>query len=148
MAGIIDTNILLYAVNADAEEHRIATDFLRRAGRSADQWYLSEGILYEFLRVSTHPKVFEKPLSWKAAMQFLRPFLASPNFRILSAEDGHWTLLEKVLGGLIHPAGNLFFDIRTFVLMYEHGIGKIYTMDNDFLQFPGIKVINPLLTKG
>lgn len=89
MAGIIDTNILLYAVNADADEHKVAADFLRQAGRSADQWYLSEGILYEFLRVSTHPKVFEKPLSWKAAIQFLRPFLHSPSFRILAAEDTH-----------------------------------------------------------
>jgi len=148
MAGIIDTNILLYAVNADADEHKAAADFLRRAGRSADQWYLTEGILYEFLRVSTHPKVFERPISWKDAMQFLRPFLLSPNFRILTAEEGHWTLLEEMLGGLIHPAGNLFFDIRTVVLMHEHGIREIYTVDNDFLQFPGIKIINPLSPRG
>ena len=147
MAGIIDTNILLYAANADAEEHKVASDFLRRAGRSADQWYLTEGILYEFFRVSTHPKVFEKPLSWKEAIQFLTPFIVSTNFRILTAEDGHWTLLEEVLGGLIHPAGNLFFDIRTVVLMYEHGIREIYTTDTDFLQFSGIKVINPLSLK-
>ena len=147
MAGIIDTNILLYAVNADAEEHRVATDFLREAGRSADQWYLTEGILYEFLRVSTHPKVFEKPLSWKAAVQFLRPFLGSPSFRVLAAEETHWALMEKVLSKLIHPAGNLFFDIRTVVLMHEHGIREIYTTDTDFLQFAGIKVVNPLLPK-
>jgi len=147
MAGIIDTNILLYAVNADAEEHRVAADFLREAGRSADQWYLTEGILYEFLRVSTHPKVFEKPLSWKAAVQFLRPFLGSPSFRVLAAEETHWAIMEKVLSKLIHPAGNLFFDIRTVVLMHEHGIREIYTTDTDFLQFAGIKVVNPLLPK-
>jgi|GEM_PF-2188999 len=41
MGGIIDTNILLYAVNADAEEHKVAVGFLRHAGRSADQWYLT-----------------------------------------------------------------------------------------------------------
>jgi len=147
MAGIIDTNILLYAVNADAEEHKMAADFLRQAVRSADQWYLTEGILYEFLRVSTHPKVFEKPLSWKASLQFLHPFLHSPSFRILAAEETHWSLMEEVLSKLIHPAGNLFFDIRTVVLMHEHGIREIYTTDTDFLQFHGIKVVNPLLPK-
>lgn len=147
MAGVIDTNILLYAVNADADEHEMAVDFLRHGGRSADQWYFTEGILYEFMRVSTHPKVFEKPLSWKASLQFLRPFIVSPNFKILTAEDGHWTLLEEVLGGLMYPAGNLFFDIRTVVLMQEHGIREIYTTDTDFLQFSGIKVINPISLK-
>jgi len=147
MAGIIDTNILLYAVNADADEHDVSANFLRQAAHSADQWYFTEGILYEFLRVSTHSKVFEKPLSWKAAAQFLSPFLHNQNFRIIAAEDTHWDMLEEVLSKLHHPAGNLFFDIRTVVLMREHGIREIYTADTDFLQFPGIKVVNPLSPK-
>jgi predicted nucleic acid-binding protein len=28
--------------------------------------------------------------------------------------------------------------------MREHGVREIYTTDTDFLQFSGIKVINPL----
>ena len=46
--------------------------------------------------------------------------------------------------GLHAPVGNLFFDIRTAVLMREHGIRVIYTADTDFLQFEEIEVINPL----
>lgn len=56
-------------------------------------------------------------------------------------------MLEKVLSNLHYPAGNLFFDIRTVVLMHEHGIRQIYTTNTDFLQFPGIKVVNPLSPK-
>jgi toxin-antitoxin system PIN domain toxin len=144
VAGIVDTNILLYGANADAEEHEAAVRFLQEAGASADQWYLTEGILYEFLRVSTHPRVFPRPLRWREAWAYLTPFLASPSFRVVTAGDGHWVLLEQVLGDLTHPAGNLLFDVRTVVLMREHGIRDIYTTDTDFLQFAGIKVINPL----
>jgi len=144
MAGIIDTNILLYAANRDAEENKAAAAFLRAAVESADQWYLTEGILYEFLRVSTHFRVFDKPLSWKQSLQFLRPFLTSSNFLILGAGDGHWAILERVLASLTHPAGNLFFDICTVALMREHGIKRIYTVDTDFLQFADIEVVNPL----
>ncbi len=144
MAGIIDTNLLLYAANRDADEHAAAAAFLYAASGSAEPWFLTEGILYEFLRVSTHPKVFQKPLSWREALSFIMPFLESSSFLILSAEERHWTLLEEILGKLIHPAGNLFFDIRTAVLMREHGVREIYTTDTDFLQFPDIKVINPL----
>lgn len=56
-------------------------------------------------------------------------------------------MLEKVLSNLHYPAGNLFFAIRTVVLMHEHGIRQIYTTNTDFLQFPGIKVVNPLSPK-
>jgi toxin-antitoxin system PIN domain toxin len=146
MAGIIDTNILLYAANRDADEQRAATAFLYHAANSGEQWFLTEGILYEFLRVATHPRVFQRPLSWREALSFLKPFLDCSSFLILNTEERHWTLLEEALAKLTHPAGNLFFDVRTAVLMREHGVRTIYTVDTDFLQFPDIHVINPLRT--
>jgi uncharacterized protein len=144
MAGIIDTNILLYAANKDCDEHSAAAGFLVQAATSPEPWFLTEGIVYEFLRASTHPKVFPKPLDWKESMRFLKPFLESANFLILTAAELHWRLLEETLALLTHPSGNLFFDIRTVALMREHGIREIYTADTDFLQFPQIKVVNPL----
>ncbi len=48
------------------------------------------------------------------------------------------------MSDLTYPAGNLFFDIQTAVLMREHGIKRIYTTDTDFLQFSEIEVVNPL----
>lgn len=144
MAGVIDTNILLHAANRDSDEHPAAAEFLARAATSSEQCFLTEGIVYEFLRVATHPRVFPKPLEWKEALRFLKPLLQSPSLLVLTADERHWTLLEELLGSLTHPAGNLFFDIRTVTLMREHGVREIYTADVDFLQFPDIKVINPL----
>ncbi len=144
MAGIIDTNILLYAANKDVEEHSIAVSFLGGAAGSSGDWFLTEGILYEFLRVSTHPRIFERPLAWKEALRFLRPFLISHHFHILIAGDDHWAMLEIILGELVRPSGNLFFGIRTVALMREHGVREIYTTDTDFLQFRDLQVINPL----
>lgn len=144
MSGFIDTNILLYGANADAEEHDAARAFLSDIGATADPWYLSDGVVYEFLRVATHAKVFPRPLHWREALAFVAPVLGADNVRILRPEAGHWTLLTEVLGELTHPSGNLFFDVRTVVLMREHGIRRIYTTDTDFLQFSGLDVVNPL----
>jgi len=144
MAGMIDTNILLYAANQEAEEHAAAVDFLHKAAATPGPWFLTEGILYEFMRVCTHPKVFERPLTWKETVHFIRPLIMSRRFDILTAGELHWEILEKILGDLTRPSGNLFFDIRTVVLMHEYGVREIYTTDTDFLQFPGIKVVNPL----
>ena len=66
------------------------------------------------------------------------------NVHILRVEGSHWSLLAALLAELTHPSGNLFFDVRTVVLMREHGVRRIYTTDTDFLQFPGIEVVNPL----
>ncbi|MBA4392282.1 MAG: hypothetical protein C0407_01900 [Desulfobacca sp.] len=144
MAGVIDTNILLYGVNGEAEEHRAALAFLHRTAASGEPWFLTEGICYEFLRVATHPKVFTQPLTYKEALRFLQPFWRSSSFEILVAGEDHWNLLQEITKETTHPSGNLFFDIRTVTLMREHGIREIYTSDTDFLQFKGITVIHPL----
>jgi uncharacterized protein len=144
MSGLIDTNILLYAANSDSDEHQNAYQFLAHAAITADPWYLTEGIIYEFLRVSTHARVFPHPLTWKKALEFVNPLLTNDNFMLLVCADDHWNELEKTLETLSYPSGNLFFDIRTVILMKEHGIRRIYTTDTDFLQFTGIEVVNPL----
>ena len=92
------------------------------AGQSAEHWYLTEGIVYEFLRVATHPRVFARPLAKRQALAFLEPFWNAPTFTILTAGDRHWELLKQEVLAIPHPVGNLFFDIRTLVLMREHGI--------------------------
>ena len=77
---------------------------------------------------------------------FLDALLEQDCFRLLSVSARHWETLRDVVAKLHHPAGNLFFDIRTAALMREHGVRKIYTSDRDFLQFSGVEAIDPLVT--
>src|SRR5262245_20742107 len=135
---------MLYGANSDAVEHVRAREFLAEVGTTRDSWYVTDGILYEFLRASTHAKVFPRPLTWREAVDFLQSFVDADNVYVLRVGDEHWPLLTEVLGELTHPSGNLFFDVRTVVLMREHGVRRIYTTDTDFLQFSGIEVVNPL----
>lgn len=144
MGGVLDTNLLLYAANADAPENEAAVAFLTRAAAAAEGWYLTEGICYEFLRVSTHPAIFPRPLSADEALSFLEVLLEQERIGLLAASARHWAALRDLLGELHHPAGNLFFDVRTAALMREHGVRKIYTSDRDFLQFSDLEVLDPL----
>lgn len=144
MGGVLDANVLLYAANADAPENAAAVELLTRTAASAEVWYLTEGICYEFLRVSTHPAVFPRPLSAAEALSFLGALLERETFLLLAASARHWKTLGELVAELHHPAGNLFFDIRTATLMREHGVRKIYTSDRDYLQFPGVETVDPL----
>ena len=106
--------------------------------------FLTEGICYEFLQVATHQRVFTTPLRSDEAVSFLSTMIEMRNITVLSATFRHWKTLSGVLKELHFPSGNLFFDIRTAALMFEHGVSVIYTADADFFQFSELQVINPL----
>jgi toxin-antitoxin system PIN domain toxin len=145
MSGLIDANLLLYAVNADAAEHPRAHEFLAGNLASSDAWYLTEGIVYEFFRLATHPGVFERPLTWEQALRFVRVLYNRENVTVLNAGVDHWSTLAATLPQLRYAAGNQFVDIRSYVLMREHGIKTIYTANAAFHQLDDIRVVNPLL---
>jgi predicted nucleic acid-binding protein len=95
--------------------------------------------------VSTHRRVFPRPLSAAQALGFLGILLARDEVAILSPALRHFDVLREVVKDLGNPAGNLYHDVHTAALLREHGIPEIITADTDFLQFRFLKVTNPLL---
>jgi uncharacterized protein len=142
---LVDTNILLHAVNSESPDHRRARGFLDQHMTARTAWATTWPILYEFLRVSTHPRVFQRPLKPQQALAFVARIVAIPEVTLLAATDRHAEVLEEVVRGIGHPAGNLFHDIHTATLLREHGVAEIVTADTDFLQFRFLRVVNPLL---
>ena len=145
MRFLIDTNIFLHSVNTGSPHHEAAREFLESHLRNRTAWCTTWPILYEFLRVSTHRKVFPKPLRPKQATAFVRQIVSLDEVVMLGATERHASTLADTIGELSDPSGNLFHDIHTAVLMREHGVPEIVTADTDFLQFRFLKVLNPLL---
>jgi toxin-antitoxin system PIN domain toxin len=142
----VDTNVLVYAADADSRFHAPCRAWLERQQARADAWYTTWAILYEFLRVTTHPRVMRRPWRAPAAWEFVAALLASPGLAVLSPTERHADVAEQVISELPHLAGNLLHDAHTAILMREHGIGRICTRDTDFNQFPFVEVIDPVRT--
>lgn len=140
----VDTNILVYAADADSQFHIPCRDWLERQRARPGAWYTTWGIVYEFLRVTTHPRVLRRPWSTPAAWKFVTTLLASPGLDILVPTKRHSDVAEEVILELPYLAGNLLHDAHTAILMREHGIGRICTRDTDFNRFPFLEVIDPL----
>ena len=143
---VVDTNLLLYAVNPMSPEHARARALVEEWRRGDRQWFVTWNIIYEFLRVSTHLRVFPNPLSLVDANAWIAALLGGRPDRILVATDRHRQVLEHVVASHPHVRGNPVHDLHIAALMMEHGIPEIRTADADFHQFGFLRVVNPLVT--
>jgi len=142
---VVDTNLLLYAVNPDSPDHKLARAGLEEWRMGARSWFLTWGLIYEFLRVSTHPDVFRRPLDLDTAWAWVTAVLAGRRSGILVETDRHGEVLAELARGHPRLRGNPIHDLHTAALMREHGVTEIRTADTDFHQFRFLDVVNPLV---
>jgi toxin-antitoxin system PIN domain toxin len=141
---VVDTNVLIYAADEDAPAHRACRGLLENWRRQQSVWYTTWGVLYEFLRIVTHPRVLRTPWTSNKAWTFVDAMLGSTALSLLVETDRHAAVVEQVLREVPHLSGNVIHDAHTAILMREHGIRRIYTRDTDFHRFPFLEVIDPL----
>lgn len=140
---LVDTNVLLYAINKDAERHTTSRQFIEWVVNGSQPWALSWGIAYEFLRVATHPRVFRRPLSVGRAYEFLDAILLCDHCVLLTETIYHQKVMQDAIGEVHRVSGNSIHDLHHAILMREHGIKDIVTYDSDFRAFPWIVVCRP-----
>ena len=142
---VIDTNLLLYSVNPDSPDHARSRSLLEEWRGGSSSWFLTWGIVYEFLRVSTHPRVFPAPLTLDLAWAWVEALLAGGRAGILMETERHAEVLRELAAEHPRLRGNPVHDLHTAALMREHGVLEIRTADTDFHQFPFLQVVNPLM---
>jgi predicted nucleic acid-binding protein len=133
---LVDTNILVYAINADSPKNKVAQAFLQEHVHELE---ISHQNIFEALRVLTHVK-FSKPMKPKDAQEAVMAIaeecrIIIPNYKThhLSLE---WIKEHELLG-------NKIFDAYLAATAVSNGVYVIAT-DNgkDFERF-GVTVVNP-----
>jgi predicted nucleic acid-binding protein len=94
------------------------------------------------MRVTTHPRVMRKPWSVARSWGFVSALLGSPGLGVLVPTERHTDVAKEVIAELPWLSGNIIHDAHTAILMREHGILRICTLDADFHRFPFLDVIN------
>lgn len=95
-----------------------------------------------FLRIVTHPRVFDPPSSWAQAYRFAAGVRSSPRAVPVQPGRRHWSIFER-LGTEAGVRGNLVPDAFLAALAIESGCEWI-TTDRDFARFPGLRWRHPL----
>lgn len=141
---VFDTNVLVYAGRDDSEFHVPCRRRLAQARTGSSLVFLTWNVCYEFLRVITHPRIYPQPWDLAEGRSFLATLLESPNFGLLLPTEQHQLVLSEIARELPDIRGNLVHDMHTAVLMREHSITQICTLDSDFCRFPFLEIVNPL----
>ena len=141
---LADTNVLVYAANRSTPEHARCRALLDGWRSGSTPWCTTWGVLYEFLRVVTHRRVFRTPFTADDAWAFVSALLASPALNLLTETPRHADVVAQTIAEVPLLSGNLLHDAHTAILMREHGVRRIYTRDADFHRFPFIEVIDPM----
>jgi len=147
MSVTIDANVLLYASDVQSPRHRPARELLERLGAGPDIVYIFWPVAMAYLRIATHPGVFEHPLDPEAARGNLTALLGRAHVRCPGESDGFWRVYGETVGDDV-IRGNLVADAHIAALMRQHGVGVIWTADRDFRRFASVSARDPYLVTG
>ena len=139
---LVDANLLLYAVNSAAAEHRAARDWLDARLSGTEEVGFPWPVMLAFLRIATHPGLFPRPLSIQTATGKIEAWLGQPVARVVDPSADHLGRFLELLR-LTQCSGNLVQDAHLAALAIEQG-ATLCSTDADFSRFPGLKWLNPL----
>jgi hypothetical protein len=140
---LVDANVLVFAYNEAAVEHKAARKWLAENLAGATPVCFSWIVLMAFVRVSTNKKIFIKPYSTNEAFDIVEDWLSAPNSKIVEPGDEHLRLAKRLANQTGVYGANLT-DVHLAALAIEHGL-SLATTDSDFQAFDGLKLVNPLV---
>lgn len=139
---LIDVNVLVNAFREAAPEHAAYRAWLTSTIAKDEPFALSELVLSGFVRIATHPRVFDPPASVAEALAFADAIRSQPNAVIVAPGSRHWGIFTRLCTGSA-AKGNLVADAYLAALAMESGCEWI-TGDRDFSRFPGLRWRHPL----
>ena len=137
-----DANLLLYAYDSASPFHSPAARWWAALLSGVEPVGLCPVVVFAFLRLSTHAKVFDRPMTVTEASQRIASWLARPNVRLLVAGPGHVESVCRLLTKA-GTGGNLVTDAQIAAFALEYG-ATVHSADTDFSRIAGVIWENPL----
>ena len=139
---LLDVNVLVYAHRNDAPNHARYRDWLESVANSDAAYGLSDLVLAGFLRVVTHPRVFNEPTPLTTALTAMAEIRDRPNCVSVTPGERHWEIFTRLCRES-EARGNIVADAYLAALAIESGSEWI-TTDRDYARFAGLRWRHPL----
>ena len=139
---LLDANLLLYAVHKRADQHEPAAAWLTEQLNGPRRVGFPWQSINAFLRISTHPRAFQRPLDPSTAWERVTDWLATPVAWLPHPGPEYQRIFAELIG--THQVrGNLIPDAALAALAIEHGV-VLASTDTDVARFRGLRWENPL----
>ncbi len=138
-----DANLLLYACDQSSPFHHKAVVWFESIMNGTQPVILLPPVVFAFVRISTHPRIFTDPLSVGEASAHVRSWLARRQVRLhdMLPEDVETALELLQAAG---TAGNLTTDAQIAAVSRRLD-AEVHTADLDFGRFADVRFSNPLI---
>lgn len=138
-----DANLLLYAYDQSSPFHSKAAAWCEDLMSSPSPVILLPVVVFGFVRISSHPRIFTNPLSVAEASVCVRSWLGRKQVRLhdMLPEDVETALSLLESAG---TAGNLTTDAQIAAVALRLD-AEVHTADLDFGRFAGVRFRNPLV---
>ena len=137
----IDTNLLVYAQNADCEEHPRARGFLSTCRDR--EIVICELVLVELYLVLRSAAIVSRPLGAEDAVEVCAAYRNNPRWRLVE----HAPVMTEVWqrAGEADFARRRIIDARLALTLRHHGVTELATANvRDFEGFGFVRVWNPI----
>jgi toxin-antitoxin system PIN domain toxin len=139
---LLDANLLIYAYDEASPHHSIAREWLDQQLAGATPVGFPWETITAFLRIVTHPRIYERPVHVAVAWQQIQKWLACEGVWVPQPTERHTALLGEflLLPGI---SANLVPDAHLAALAMEHGL-TLCSADSGFARFARLRWMNPL----
>lgn len=132
---LLDVNVVLAAHRADHPDHATARQWLDALLDSGDQFGVPWTVWWSFLRLSSHPRIFEIPTPAADSFAYISAVRAQPGHVAIDPGPRHQELLRRVVEEG-EAAADLIPDAVLAALAIESS-ADVASFDRDFARFPG-----------
>lgn len=140
---VIDLNILLYASNSESPDYLKACEWIEKAFSGEEEVGLPWVVILGFVRISTHPKIFARPLLPPESLAIVDRWLSAPSVSVLHPKEDHWETLKKVLSDLERITSDAITDSHIAAIAIEND-AVLVTADKGFQGIGNLHLENPL----
>jgi toxin-antitoxin system PIN domain toxin len=143
MRMLLDTNVLVYAINPESPRHAASAQVLREALTGRIQACIAIQSIHEFYSVVTNEKLAPSPFTPGQAHMIATLLLQTPRIEKL-AQDQSTTRLALSLADELGVSGPRFFDCLLAASAKQHNVGIILTENTrDFSPYSFLEAVQP-----
>ena len=137
-----DVNVLVYAHHEESVDHGAYRSWWEATVNAPGAYGVSDLVLSGFVRIVTHPRVFDEPLRPDAALAAATAMSERPNARPVRPGERHWAVFSDLVRRT-GAKGNAVPDAYLAALAIESG-SELVTCDRGFARYPGLRWRHPL----